>query len=99
MFTTLVCVRFVATPMFTTSVYYFSMCTVGGHSCLLLVCTALVCVCTPVLLLYAVLVPTQILFGSFSVLTEERRVPGQLSLIGGRNNKQIFPNFPSSFHI
>ena len=40
-------------------------------------CTILVCVCTPVLLLYAVLVPTLLLFHSFNVLTEER-VPGRL---------------------
>ena len=32
MFTTLVCVMFVATPTSTISLYYLSMCTVCGHS-------------------------------------------------------------------
>ena len=56
---------------------------------ILLVCTTLVYVCTHVLLLYTVLVPTLLLFGSFSVL-EERRVPGRLPLIGGRNKQTNF---------
>ena len=82
--TTLVCVLFVATTMYTISVYYFSICTVCGTLvCVLFVatttCTTLVCVCTPVLLLYAVLVPTLLLFGSFSVLAEERSWVPQLS--------------------
>ena len=49
--TTLVCVLFVATPMSSISVYYFSMCVHEGHVyCLwplphvVLVCTTLVCV-------------------------------------------------------
>ena len=47
MCTTLVCVLFVATPTYTISVYYFSMCVypcVLSVEFLLLLCTALVCV-------------------------------------------------------
>ena len=43
--------------------------------CTTLVCVVLVCT-TLVGVLYAVLVPTLLLFGSVSVLAEERRVPG-----------------------
>ena len=97
MCTTLVCVLFVATTMYTISMYYlvcttlvcvlFVATTMYTISMYYLVCTTLVCV---YLLLYAVLVSTLLLFGSLSVLAEERRVPVQLPLIGGRNNKQFF---------
>ena len=71
--TTLVCVLFVATPTYTISVYYFSMCTVCGHSHVYyefahtLVCVLFAWPLPP--LLYAVFMYTLLLF-TFSVPLE-----------------------------
>ena len=59
---------------------------------ILLVCTTLVCLCTPVLLLYAVLVPTLLLFLAPSVYLWRRgeSLDDCLSLEAETNNKFLF---------